>query len=68
MKDTKLSRFQVIIRGVYTSSLPRQKPKYDMFNADRHNEALKEAKKDVEDILLICLYSASISAMLLQRM
>lgn len=42
--------------------------KTQMFNADRHNEALKEAKKDVEDILLICLYSASISAMLLQRM
>lgn len=33
------------------SRLPRLKPKYDMFNANRHSEALSEAKSDVEDIL-----------------
>ena len=31
--------------------LPRRKPVYDMFNVNRHNDAVREAKADVEDII-----------------
>lgn len=51
----EINVFTNLLEGIiepYIARLPRQKPRYDMFNADRHNEALKEAQKDVEDILL----------------